>query len=135
MATDPLCSNVSTAPASRPSDANHPACGRRALVDQVDDQRGGACDAKQRCDLQKVPRGSGSRRLLEGSRPRLAERWHGSWYYHRTVITLSGKRERVRRGGYVSRRDAENALDDVRAQSREECTAQVWTVGRWLQHL
>jgi Phage integrase, N-terminal SAM-like domain len=76
----------------------------------------------------------GSNRLLEAACRRLRERNHGSWYYHCTVTTLSGKRERVRRGGYVSRRDAEKARDALLAQSREVCTTQVWTVARWLRH-
>ena len=73
-------------------------------------------------------------RLLEAACSRLSERSHGSWYYHCTVTTLSGKRERVRRGGYITRRDAENARDELLAQSREECTTQIWTVARWLRH-
>jgi hypothetical protein len=35
--------------------------------------------------------------------PRLTERGHGSWYFHCSVTTMFGRRERVRRGGYPTR--------------------------------
>jgi hypothetical protein len=70
---------------------------------------------------------------LEAACPRLAERGHGSWYFHCSVTTLWGKRERVRRGGYLSRNDAEAACKELLRQSREERTAQAWTVARWLR--
>jgi hypothetical protein len=44
------------------------------------------------------------------------------------------RRERVRRGGYASRRAAEAARDELLARSREECTTQTWTVARWLRY-
>ncbi len=40
--------------------------------------------------------------------------------------------ERVRRGGFVSRRAAVMARDELLAQSAEDATAETWTVGRWL---
>jgi hypothetical protein len=49
-------------------------------------------------------------------------------------LTQQRRRERVRRGGYLTRRDAEKARDELLAQSREECTTQVWTVARWLRY-
>ncbi|SCE96086.1 Phage integrase family protein [Micromonospora echinospora] len=45
-----------------------------------------------------------SRRRLEQSCPRLAERGHGSWYFHCSATNLLGRRERVRRGGYATTR-------------------------------
>ncbi len=137
MATGPLCSNVSTAPASRPADANHPACGLRARLsltrltinEEVPVMANSGVIFK-RCGCRHAETG----RLLEAACLRLSERGHGSWYYHCTVTTLSGRRERVRRGGYLSRRDAEKARDELLAQSREECTTQVWTVARWLRY-
>jgi hypothetical protein len=50
------------------------------------------------------------------------------------VATLSGKRERVRRGGFPSRQAAKTARGQRLARSREERTIQVWTVARWLRH-
>jgi hypothetical protein len=40
--------------------------------------------------------------------------------------------ERVRRGGFPSRRAAEAARDDLLARSAEDASAETWTVGRWL---
>src|SRR3954451_3538302 len=75
-----------------------------------------------------------TKRLLGPACPQLSQRSHGSWYYHCTVITLSGKRERVRRGGYATRRDVEAARDALLTQSTEERTTQLWTLDRWLRY-
>jgi hypothetical protein len=69
-----------------------------------------------------------TRRLLEARCERLGERGHGSWYFHCSVITFSRRRERVRRGGYVSRAEAVAARDALLARSLVERTTQVWTV-------
>jgi len=50
------------------------------------------------------------------------------------VTTLFGERERVRRGGYVTRRDAEAACDELMEQSLAARTTATWTVARWLRH-
>jgi integrase-like protein len=47
---------------------------------------------------------------------------------------MFGRRERVRRGGYPSRRAAEAARDELLERSRAERTAQTWTVARWLRN-
>ncbi len=73
-------------------------------------------------------------RRLEAACPHLAERGHGSWYFHCSVTTLWGRRERIRRGGYASRRAAQAARDELLQRSRQECTTQAWTVGRWLRY-
>jgi integrase len=75
-----------------------------------------------------------SGRRLEARCPRLGERGHGSWYLHCSVTTKWGRRERVRRGGYPSRAAAEAARAELVRWSREECTAQTWTVARWLRY-
>jgi Arm DNA-binding domain len=75
-----------------------------------------------------------TRKRLEQSCPRLAERRHGSWSFHCSVATMFGQRERVRRGGYATRRDAEAARDELLERSRAERTTQTWTVARWLRH-
>jgi integrase len=76
----------------------------------------------------------GTRRRRGGECPRLAERGHGSWYFHCSVTTMFGGHERVRRGGYPSRRAAETARDELLEQSRAERTTQTWTTARWLRH-
>jgi integrase len=76
----------------------------------------------------------GTRRRRGRNCPRLAERGHGSWYYHCSVTTMFGRPERVRRGGYPTRHAAETARDDLLEQSRAERTTQTWTVARWLRH-
>jgi hypothetical protein len=45
-------------------------------------------------------------RLLGTCCPALPERGHGSWYFDCAVAGLQGRRERVRRGGYPTRREA-----------------------------
>jgi integrase len=79
-------------------------------------------------------RNPGTKQLLESACPRLQQRGHGSWYFHCSVRTLFGAPERVRRGGYASRRDAQRARDDLLERSREERTTQTWTVARWLRY-
>ncbi len=78
-------------------------------------------------------RDSQTRKRSEQSCPRLAERGHGSWSFHCSVATMFGRRERVRRGGYATRRDAETARDELLERSRAERTTQIWTVARWLR--
>src|SRR6266511_707311 len=75
-----------------------------------------------------------SRKRLEQNCPRLAERGHGSWSFHCSVTTLFGRPERVRRGGYPSRAEAQEARDELLQRFRDERTTQTWTVARWLRH-
>ncbi len=75
-----------------------------------------------------------SRKRLEQNCPQLAERGHGSWSFHCSVTTMFGRRERVRRGGYPSRAEAQAARDELLERSRAEWTTQTWTVARWLRH-
>jgi hypothetical protein len=53
-----------------------------------------------------------ARRRLENSCPRLAERGHGTWYFHSSATNLLGRRERVRRGGFPSQAAARRARDE-----------------------
>src|SRR6266508_2585828 len=69
-------------------------------------------------------------RPMDGSCPRLAERGHGSWYFDCTAPTLSGERERVRRGGYATRRDAAAARDAI----PDRGSGEAWTVAQWLRY-
>ena len=54
-----------------------------------------------------------SRGRLEQRAPRLAERGHGSWYFHCSATNLLGRRERARRGGYPSQAAALGAARDA----------------------
>jgi integrase len=75
-----------------------------------------------------------SGRLLGSSCPALAERGHGSWYFDCAVAGLHGRRERVRRGGYGTRRDAVTARDLLLNPAPGAHGAQAWTVARWLRY-
>ena len=60
--------------------------------------------------------------------------WSWQLVLPRSVATVWGRRERVRRGGYPSRTAAAAARDELLGRSPEECTTQAWTVGRWLRY-
>jgi integrase len=75
-----------------------------------------------------------TKQRLERACPRLNERGHGTWTFHCSVTTMFGGRERVRRGGYTTRRDAAAARNHLLERSRAECTTATWTTGRWLRH-
>jgi hypothetical protein len=47
---------------------------------------------------------------------------------------VRGRRERVRRGGYLTRRDAAAARDALLHRSAEDRGVEAWTVGRWLRY-
>ncbi|WP_444949299.1 tyrosine-type recombinase/integrase [Micromonospora ureilytica] len=65
---------------------------------------------------------------------RLAERGHGSWYFHCSTTNVLGRPQRVRRGGFPSQSAARQARDELLAMSSERRTAKSWTVARWLEH-
>jgi hypothetical protein len=71
---------------------------------------------------------------LERTCPRLAERGHGSWYFHASATNLFGRSERVRRGGFASQAAARRARDEWLASTGEERSARSWTVERWLRY-
>jgi integrase len=73
-------------------------------------------------------------RRLEKACPRLAERGHGTWYFHASARNLVGRSERARRGGYASRAAALRARDAWLATTGEDRTARSWTVERWLRY-
>jgi hypothetical protein len=50
------------------------------------------------------------------------------------VATVGGRRERVRRGGYLTRRDAAAARDALLHRSAEDRGVEAWTVARWLRY-
>src|SRR5512132_3933393 len=73
-------------------------------------------------------------RSLESACPRLAERGHSSWYFDCAVATVRGRRERVRRGGYLTRRDALAARDALLNHTDKDRGADAWTMARWLRY-
>ena len=74
-------------------------------------------------------------RALDTTCPQLRERGHGSWYFDCAVAALPGKRGRVRRGGYLTRRDAVAARDEVLDRDGGgRATVEAWTVARWLRY-
>jgi integrase len=79
-------------------------------------------------------RDASSGRLLGSSCPASAERGHGSWYFDCAVAGLQGRRERVRRGGYPTRREALAARDALNNPGLDGRTIQAWTVARWLRY-
>jgi len=60
--------------------------------------------------------GAGQR--LGKKRPRLAERTHGSWYFHSSATSMLGRPERARRGRYPSKAAACRARHSWLTQSR-----------------
>ncbi|HEY3034212.1 MAG TPA: tyrosine-type recombinase/integrase, partial [Streptosporangiaceae bacterium] len=74
-----------------------------------------------------------SGRLLGTGCPTLAQRGHGSWYFDCAVARFQGRRERIRRGGYPTRREALAARDALLRPGLDGGTTQGWTVARWLR--
>lgn len=72
-------------------------------------------------------------RSMDSGCPRLPERDHGSWYVDSAVTAVPGRRGRVRRGGYLSRRDAVVARD-AQLDHVDGPTVEAWTVVRWLRY-
>ena len=50
------------------------------------------------------------------------------------MATVGGRRERVRRGGYLTRREAVAARDALLYRSAEDRGVEAWTVDRWLRY-
>jgi hypothetical protein len=65
--------------------------------------------------------------------PRLAEEGHGSWFFSLDLPrTISGRRCRVRRGGYPTRQAAEQALEQLSLPDGRVLTVADWLV-TWLE--
>jgi integrase len=79
-------------------------------------------------------RDSRSGRLLGTACPTLGQRGHGSWYFDCAVAELQERRERVRRGGYPTRREAIAARDALTGAGRDGRAADEFTVARWLRY-
>src|SRR6266487_2792927 len=67
--------------------------------------------------------------------PRLAGGRHGSWYVGVELPAgLDGRRRRIRRGGYPSRKAAAAVLASLRAPRLGDAGGRMLTVGDWLAH-
>jgi hypothetical protein len=55
-------------------------------------------------------------------------------YFECAVATVRGRRERVRCGGYLTRREAVAARDALVNRSADDRGIEAWTVGRWLRY-
>jgi integrase len=71
--------------------------------------------------------------LLSSACPKLGERGHGSWFFDCAVPVQPGRRERLRRGGYPTRREAVAARDALLGDG-DVATAEGWTMQRWLRY-
>jgi hypothetical protein len=78
-------------------------------------------------------RSSETGRSLSSTCPQLVERGHGSWYFDCAVPVLPGRRERLRRGGYPTRREPIAARDTLLGDG-DTATAEGWTMQRWLRY-
>ncbi|MFI6814476.1 tyrosine recombinase XerC [Nonomuraea sp. NPDC050328] len=89
-----------------------------------------ACAVYKRCGC--ADPATGKRR---GSKcPRLAAAEHGSWYFAIQTTAVSGRRERMRRGGYATAEDAREAGESLRAAHREAPMTHGCTVAQWLRY-
>lgn len=59
---------------------------------------------------------------------------HGRWYFAMQVTGPTGRRARVRRGGYNTRAMAERQLAAALDQPEALAVRQTWTMRRWLEH-
>ena len=74
------------------------------------------------------PFGSGCPRLSVGGR-------HGGWYIRLELSAgADGRRRRVRRGGFLTRKAAEEALACLRTPGHCDEDTGLVTVGEWLGH-
>ncbi|MCW2918674.1 MAG: integrase family protein [Actinomycetia bacterium] len=74
-------------------------------------------------------------KVLGGECPQLGRRGHGSWYVRLELPAgLDGRRRRIRRGGFATRKAAVEVLSRLRAPQPGDTTGGVLTVGDWLAH-
>jgi integrase len=72
-------------------------------------------------------------RQLGNRCPGLTGPRHGSWYLRFELPGLDGRRRRIRRGGYPSRKAAIAVLALLRAPGQSERGERILTVGDWLE--
>ncbi|WP_157254398.1 tyrosine-type recombinase/integrase [Nonomuraea typhae] len=66
--------------------------------------------------------------------PDLADEGHGSWYFAIQVLGPSGRRERVRRGGFRTAEHAMRAARELAAADDPGGVSAACTVAQWLRH-
>jgi hypothetical protein len=59
---------------------------------------------------------------------------HGRWYFAVQTTGLTGRRERVRRGGYATKEDAAEAGAEFLAVQEDGPIGSASTTGQWLRH-
>jgi integrase len=74
-----------------------------------------------------------TRRQLGARCPLLPDERHGRWYFAVQVSGVDGRRERVRRGGFATRADAERACWELLQLPGPRAVARSWTLRRWLE--
>ena len=97
------------------------------------------------CDRLRCIRNSAARGKRTGSNPdtapqadstrcpRLADTGHGRWYFAVQVTAANGRRARVRRGGYPSLVEAEQARQELLGLPDATASGRAWTMQRWLE--
>jgi len=71
---------------------------------------------------------------LGKSCPKLGGKRHGSWYFVTSVPGADGRRRQMKRGGFATKGDAEQALDDIVGKARRgERIDDKLTVAQWLE--
>ncbi|WP_449061374.1 site-specific integrase [Planomonospora algeriensis] len=88
------------------------------------------CTLYKRCGCADAVTG----KRLGGRCSRLAEEGHGRWYFAVQVTGVSGRRERIRRGGYPSAEQARKAGQEFQSAEEAGPVGHSCTVGRWLRH-
>src|SRR3982750_932164 len=83
----------------------------------------------KRCGCRSATTG----RLVSSTCPPFVARGHGGWYCACAAPALPGRRERLRRGGYPTRREAIAARDALLGDG-DTATAEGWTMQRWLRY-
>ncbi|GAA0427057.1 hypothetical protein GCM10010160_62930 [Acrocarpospora corrugata] len=71
---------------------------------------------------------------LGGRCGRLAETDHGSWYFAIQVTDVSGRRRRIRHGGFPDEAAARQVATDLIASGQDAPVTAHCTVGRWLTY-
>jgi integrase len=79
-------------------------------------------------------RDSASSKQWGRSCPLLVDPSHGRWYYSVQAAAGTGRRARIRRGGYASFDEAARARDAFLDLADAAAVGRSWTVKRWLEH-
>jgi integrase len=79
-------------------------------------------------------RADGTVKRLGHACPKRRQRGHGSWYYALDIPSCPGsRRRRIRRGGFLTRAAAEEALRQLQAPCPDDQASPLLTTGQWLR--